>query len=1210
MNPFDYRTIPLQGKHLVEASAGTGKTYSLALIFLRLILQGVLPEKILVVTFTNAATAELKDRIRKFLRQSLSAANGCAVTDKDITDLINQADPAGIQDKIQAILDHFDELSIHTIHSFCHRVLNDYPFETDSFFNLELLKDDSDLLKEVIHDFFRIWIYPENPLISLKKHTISYYKELLKLKLQNPNAIIDLGIRLGTIEQAKARLTQADECFKDYIRLHGKAICLEVMPILAFRRKPSEIQTLHALCDTLQNFADHDWFSTDFIEDISIFSKLRKLVSFPKGLSFDSLSLETRIMVDRVEELIVVLDQVMIQLDYVFLDFSREHLDHAMNQKQVMTFDDTLVRLRRALRDKAYSERITHTLQQRFKVALIDEFQDTDPVQAEIVTTIFLDNSQSSCYLIGDPKQAIYGFRGADVYAYLNLSQQSWINQYTMQINYRSTPGMIQAVEKVFSRPDPFATEELIHFTEVKPSDQITNQRFMMADRPAVPLVVWHLVPEKLENGYRDKKNEKIRSGVIQNYLAELITFEIRHLLDVRNGYRIDGNSVQPHDIAILVRKGKEAIACKRNLEQHHIPATIDNSDSVFQSWETQEIRIIMDSVLRHNSLAGIKGVYLLDCMADYASGKIFGENQDGLSMADGLNLNEILLETLLDRFKTYYRVWCQFGCWKMFNQIMTDFQIRPNLLSYPDGERRLTNWIQIIELLQTEETEHHLLPMEIYRRMNEWIIEDQVSPDEHEIRLESDEDAVRIMTIHKSKGLEFPIVFSPFLYHCSIGLKKIFGINHQKPSAEEQDGHAYQTHIYLLKNGSTENVSAKQALEDNLRLAYVAMTRAKYRFYTAWGQFNTKGVSALDYLLGYSVDRNGNEISEYSPEAVNRLAESPDLFQVVDDFSYLSDTGRDFIPAWSSQSVPFLPARLFNRQMNTGWKVTSYSALAAGLRPSHSESDRDILRGISSEQSGFHPDTPLDFFAFPRGSHAGTACHEIFENIDFQQTDHTETIREVLQRNGYGYPSSHDWMPAFQTMLRHVLSHPLGNPDRSFRLMDISQHDRLSEISFCFPLQRVPKGFFIPRENLDTGQFEHSDHTETVEGFVHGFIDLVFHYHEHYYLVDWKSNYFGDRYDDYNLERMEEEMNKSGYILQYHLYTVALNSYLRRCLGRKYNYQTHFGGVFYLFIRGIQPELITRNTPPTGIYFVKPPEEEIRDWNRQLVGSDEMTYV
>jgi len=633
-----------------------------------------------------------------------------------------------------------------------------------------------------------------------------------------------------------------------------------------------------------------------------------------------------------------------------------------------------------------------------------------------------------------------------------------------------------------------------------------------------------------------------------------------------------------------------------------------------------------------------MKAFLLLDAMADYRRGTVTRWNRPGLSLMAELPQNQSLMENLMLDFKSYYRDWLYEGCWRMISRIMEDYHVRINLLSYPDGERRLTNWLQITELLQREESSRHLTPAESLRTLTGWMNRDEEPQDDQEIRLESDEDAVRIMTIHKSKGLEFPIVFSPFLYSCSETInsgRNPFSTCHIQ--SDQPENPSYRTLIVRSNEPTLMSQIRDELRQENLRLIYVAMTRSKYRFYTAWGPFDNRDTMSFSYLMEPD-DRSGSVVP-YQEKMADQSLFLIDSEPVPDT---QPDRGESESEISSTDQGQLLRARSFDRSIDQHWRITSYSGLAAGRHSvaGEIERDRDAEWTFPENQAPIdristHPEQP-GFIDFPRGAHAGTICHEIFEQIDFQDSDHSPVIREVLDQSGLADPpGAIDWTSIIQTMLNQVLSHPLeGEPDRSFCLNDIPRADRLSEIPFCFPLNRVPQSFFFPGIRSESTLLNDSPDPASsgstpaaaaadpatrsgyspisagndgwLEGYIHGFIDLVFRYRGRYYLLDWKSNHLGDHYRDYRPERLQQIMEESGYVLQYHLYTVALDQWLRSRLGKDYHYQDHFGGVYYLFIRGIQPR---SGRPaldtPTGIYYTKPSLEVIRKWADHLIAED-----
>ncbi|MFQ5483814.1 MAG: 3'-5' exonuclease, partial [Desulfobacterales bacterium] len=576
---------------------------------------------------------------------------------------------------------------------------------------------------------------------------------------------------------------------------------------------------------------------------------------------------------------------------------------------------------------------------------------------------------------------------------------------------------------------------------------------------------------------------------------------------------------------------------------------------------------------------------------------------------------------TLVSNFKEYFEVWDRSGFIRMFNLFMAKEQVRSRLLSFENGERRLTNLLHLAEILH-QESDKNNKGME---GLIKWLSEqrDPASPrlEEHQLRLESDENAVRIVTTHKSKGLEYDVVFYPFGWDGSlIKGDEVFFHDHDANRRLTLD-------LNPATDGKSRIFAQNELLAENLRLLYVAVTRAKIRCYLTWGQIRGTETSAMAYLFhgpdrpegvrtdddilselkaDFSTKKDDDLLADLK-DMVNRSNGSIELVtNFVDDSS---------VPASEEKVRDALVFRRFSGQIKTNWKVSSYSSLISHPAPQIELLDRDLDRSfnefLQNPEKGEQESAPLtgsdstDIFSFPKGSRAGIFFHEIFEEIDFAAMPFQCEQLVIDKLNGYGFDAK--WKETVCEMITRVLSAPLLKGGSRLTLSAIRQQDRISEMEFYFPLNLIESRtlrkifadfgphYISPEFSIQLEELSFSP----VEGFMKGYIDMVFQYEGRYYIVDWKSNLLGMTSTDYNQDSINMVMQDNFYYLQYHIYILALNQYLKLRMPT-YRYESEFGGVFYLFIRGIDQESGAGN----GIYFDLPKTDLIYALERTLIPS------
>ncbi len=844
-----------------------------------------------------------------------------------------------------------------------------------------------------------------------------------------------------------------------------------------------------------------------------------------------------------------------------FLAYAEGELRRRKELRAVRSFDDLIRGMHEALQ-RGGGSALARSVRRRYAAALIDEFQDTDPVQYSIFTTIF-GSDESLLYLIGDPKQAIYGFRGADIFAYMKAASSAG-TKATMDINRRSAPELVAAVNAMFSRVrDPFVFPE-IGFTPVSAAEHDTG------GDPSPGMRIW-FIPSSFA-AVEGKAVSKERAGGLAVAAVASETVAL-----------VSGGLYAPGDIAVLVRTRRQAREVQEALRSVGVPSVLYGTESVFASVEAVEVLRLLRAVNDPVNARLMRAALATD---------IIGMTGDDIAH---LSSGGRAWEEAIERFFDYHETWARHGFMRMFHSLLRREKVHGRLLRRPDGERVLTNVLHLAELLHRAQREERLGGDGIVKWLGAAIgnSEEPNSPEEHQLRLETDENAVTLITMHRSKGLEFPVVFcpftwdardigEPFLYHDPArGNRPVFNIG--AAPGEDGEGRA---------------AAAREQLAENLRLLYVAVTRAKRRCYLVWGRINKCAGSAPAYLFHNPGELDGGNIVEKLSVHVTGLDDGAmmrGLGELVKSCPGCIELGEIpqkeahvFRPARAK--APELRCRTFGGSVAGGRRVTSFSALAQGISVER-DYDHEYVRPSAPEK----PETG-SIFGFPRGARAGSCIHAVFEDIDFSLPDAVSaerTVREKLEL--YGFEPA--WTAALLGMVSSVLRSPLGSPGGVHLLESLGWPDRLHELEFTLPLGSItPAGlgsvFARAGGSGLIGDFAASIEKlgfQPVKGFLRGFIDLVFASGGRYYLIDWKSNHLGGLPSDYSPERMAAEMARHRYVLQYHLYAVALHRYLAIRL-EGYEYARHFGGVFYLFVRGMDP------SDPThpGVYFDLPPVELI----------------
>ncbi len=1016
----------ITGKNLIEASAGTGKTYSIALIFLRLILEKKVPLKeILVMTFTQAATAELKSRIRSFIKTALEHTEKDG-DDENISAIIrNIREFPDFEERFNLLKEaalFFDEAAIFTIHSFCARMLKEFAFESGASYDSEMVKSGLELVESVVDDFWRS------------------------------------EISTGKIRIGEENISKIHESLYNFAyKISGKPL-LEIYP---------ENETT----DNLQSL---------------IFTEL--------------------------------------------FTYLRKNLPKKKEELGVETFDDLLTSLYKGL-NSADGIKLKEAIGKKYRAALIDEFQDTDTLQYAVFSTIFGDK-EKMLFLIGDPKQSIYAFRGADIFSYIKASNEAE-QKFTLGTNFRSHSRLVEAFNIVFGTENPFVFNE-IAYNNVISAGKKDKEILIIEEREAPPFVIW--------NSYEPKGMAKTNASKM---ITEAVSEEITRLLNKSvAGTAYFGTKEKPlkaSDIAILVNSGYEGEEIKKALEKKGVPSSSSTSENVFASSVAKELFQIMFAMANPSEEKVIRAALITSSI-----GKTIDELNE-------ISENEKGREELLTLFKKLNKLWKDSSFISSCAELMRNFSIKKRLLSMENGERKLTNFLHLIELLHSDSLENFFSPEELLSHFEKKIIHADERVEEYEQRLDKDDEVVTIITIHKSKGLQYPVVFVPFLFRGGES-KELWRTIHE------------ETKEYLvLEKDKFKEKSEAEATAEAMRLFYVALTRAEQRLYTGWGNFYS-GLARIPFSTSSGERFFGN---------LQRFQQFPELFEIK---SYPTLSGEKFDNQTNSCK---LISQEFKGFIDKKWGIASYSSLTA-----HSESTAELPDYDAEEGEIIEKET---YPMLPKGEKTGSMLHEILEKIDYISPD-----KKIFSETISKYYATSQQTENFEKGTFQIIEKTLVSPlfDDGFSLSMLEKSKRINEMEFYFPVDKINSAtidnYFIKcRKRLfpEISEKVLSPNLRRNElaGFFHGFIDIIFGYKDNFFIADWKSNSLSDYSDD----SLKKAIIKHNYDIQYMVYAVALKRYLfsRGC-------DFSFGGVFYFFLRGIEPAEFRK-----GMFFVKPETSEIEEF-------------
>ena len=1148
MSHLDPKTVVLSGLNVIEASAGTGKTYTLAELYLRLILeQGLTVDQILVVTYTRAATEELRDRLREKL---VEARDGL---------LSEPVHDVALRQRLSLAIQSFDESAIFTIHGFCQRVLGDFAFESGLSFDLELVGDDQQLLQGMVDDFWRKQITTADA--RLAQHLIAR-RETPETLLQSIRPLLgkpylqtlpvpDVDIE-QIYQQAQSQFERVKQLWLDEQE--------KVMAVLQDKtllngnkyRSASVERWLVLLADLLSQtkvpsrlFDGFERFTPAKLEDA-----LKKGKALPELFFWRAC--------EGLQEQVVQMQAAQAlqyqKLRLFALQTVQAEMPARKQQQQVQSYDDLLLNLEQALAGEQ-GDWLAAKLRAQYPAALIDEFQDTDPVQYASFNRIYA-GSDLPVFLVGDPKQAIYSFRGADIFTYLT-AKSSTNAEHTLGTNWRSHPNLVSAVNSLFSRQtQPFIYDEIPFYPVAAARDEFA---VLSVNGQSAPLqLLWADEDKPLSK----KEMTALSASVTADEIAKLLNeaaVDQATLLDEKTQEAV---ILTGGDIAVLVRNHKQAYTMQQCLQQRGINSVQQGRENVFASAESLMLERVIKAIAEPDNTMAMTAALATDLWA-YDASSLYALQQDEAAWSDQFEL-----------FYDLHQVWLRSGFMRAFRQLLNHISGQQRLLSLPGGERKLTNLLHLAELVQAQSTQQDGGMSSILQWFASRIQSIDPNDETGQLRLESDEQLVHIITVHKSKGLEYPIVFCPFLWDSQIRTTKDEVISFHDADAN------YQPYVAFAEPDLTRASEAnkKEQEAEVLRLLYVALTRARERCVICWG--NAKGVaeSGLFSLLHPTATDADSKLMLADVAALAGASAGTISLEVM-----AVDQAVDYQAKQNGQNT--FAAKEFEGELQAPWRVGSFSTLTQGHDAELPDYDAQANADVPVVQ--VQERHVLDRFSFPRGAQAGTCLHAIFEFLDFASDDdiaiHALVNKTLLQ---YGFETH--WTAVVCDWVKSVCNTELS-AHSGLKLNRLSHSQRLDELAFYFPvaglsvsgIQQSLLPLLAPESPLAKviSQLQFFDLT----GFMKGFIDLVFEDQGRFYIVDYKSNHLGHQQTGYQTDELNQAMISHDYPLQYLIYSLALHRYLRLRLP-DYDPEQHLGGAYYLFIRGIQPEW-----GQAGVFYDKP---------------------
>ena len=1193
-------SFDLWGSRLIEASAGTGKTWTIAALYLRLVLghggehgfeRPLRPSEILVMTFTRAATRELSDRIRERLLNAAQCFRGERLVepgDEFLSTLMLGYAPGPERNRAAWALamaaESMDDASVHTIDAWCQRMLKEHAFDSGSLFDEELVADEEAMRIEAAQDYWRQACYPLAPeplsqILDIWGGVDALIADMRDLMSQDIPAQAGQGTLADVLTQATAQRAAALGQLKE-----GWAVRAQTMQDWLDGQTATKNSGWDGRKLSSKNYSNwlgtlKDWANGQ-LEDEKPDLKTGWDRFTPEGLmearkaDAPAIALPPEFAQFAVfKEEIEKLPEISVAVRLHAAAKVAQRLLQLKRQTSSFGFSDMLNRLNAALRGEN-GARLRERILAQYPVILIDEFQDTSPLQYQIFDQIYQTQSndkQSALLLIGDPKQSIYGFRGADIYSYMQARRATTGRHYVLETNFRSTESLVGVVNHWFAHADGARSEGAfmyrkgednpLPFVKVKANGR--QEQLVNSQGPVPAMTLVHDL--EIHNS----------EGMRKLFAARCAEQIVSWLNDPHAGFAEPSAAgepgkafkpLRPADIAVLVRTGKEAAAVRRELARRSVASVyLSDKDSVFESEEAHDLVHWLRAVATPQDVRLVR--------AGLAT-RTVGLSLDELGW---LASDDEAFDARSEQLRQLRTVWQMQGVLAMLRQTLHQLGLASRWLIASDGERRLTNFLHLAELLQTASS-----TLDGEQALIRWLLteinEGGAQGDEQVVRLESDADLVKVITIHKSKGLEYPLVCLPYAASFREKDRRFTSF----VNLTDEEGHR---DLRLQFSKDELALADRDRLREDLRLLYVALTRARH---TLW--------------VGFAAVKTGNSTACISHKsAAGYVLGGTDPIDAADWLAPLEQfaaTCADIVlqPAALSTPCTTLTRSLadvalqdrpnYQADFERNWMIGSFSRLARDLtpllatselsplqspRPADDEpSQADSANDAPAVQRVQTQGSPVTWHKFARGTEAGNFLHDQLEWLATEEfaLEGNELLaarlRRRCERAGRGAHAE-----VVVSWLTEVVQTILPGPQAA--LADLV--NVLPEMEFWLPAHRMEAKEIDAqcRQYLLPGIERPGLAERQLHGMLMGFADLVFEYQGKFWVLDYKSNHLGDDDAAYDSDALERSMAEHRYDVQAAIYMLALHRLLKLRLGSDYQPAEHLGGAVYLFLRGVK---------------------------------------
>ncbi|QCI16115.1 exodeoxyribonuclease V subunit beta [Buchnera aphidicola] len=1153
MNTYNFKKlnifkICLNGVNLIESSAGTGKTFTIVLLYLRLLLgvgrkkhykKKLLVQQILIVTFTNAAKEELYIRIKNGIQNLYLACINNATKDPILKSFLKEIhNIKEATDILYNAQNNINNCAIYTIHGFCQNILELHTFNYNITFKDTIIENEDDLYLQATQDFWRYYFYnlPENisKIIyqdySSPDYLLKKIKRLCYIKSENFTKKLIKNTRL--IKNHEKNIKKINNFKKIWLK-NNKKLLIQINE-LKINKKIYNVFNISRWINNITIWAESE--TKDYImpDSLRYFSQTNIKKNIKNNIILNNIIFkETEKILNNNFSLKKIIIQDAIQnINYFLLKEKKT--------QSLLGFNDLLSILLKIIKKEKFLQNL---IREKYPAAFIDEFQDTNIEQYKIFDLLYKKNKKIALFLIGDPKQAIYSFRGADIFSYL-YAKSKIKKCYFLDTNWRSSQKICHAINFLFSQHNnPFIFQN-IQFQPIKPSCQNFNIDFIINGISQIPISFF----------LQDKKEVYIDE--YQIWIAKQCAKEISYWLSssklgktkiiTKKGEK----NLTANDIAVLVRNQKEACLIQKELQKLNITSIYSsNKTSIFHIFDAQELLWILESILEPDNQKLLKQSISTHILKNISS----------IMIKKSTNRQSYFL---IEKLYEYYNMWEKIGIFQMIKTMILEYQITSSIIEIHKNYEKNLNFLHLAELLEEQFQFFDKKTSLIYWFQKKITNKNKPTCNEY-IRSINKSESIKIITIHKSKGLEYPIVWIPF----SVDF-------YQSKDFFYHDEKTYKIFFDREENKKSLKKSDEERLAEDIRFLYVALTRSIVHC--------SIGIACL---LKNKKNKNYSDIHKSALGYIiqnGKIMNYDNLFKQLNILSgnkyiEIKHNSNNKTSSIYKKSIYLISKSItLKKNINKIDTITSFTQLQKENKCLIKETFLEDSLNINKKKKS----KKLTIHTFPQGKKTGLMMHYILKNLCYLKNKNTDWFSKILDK----YDFSLQWIPVLTSWIKNIITTSIHN--EKIVLSKINKNRFLTELEFFLPIKNT---LYSKELNIIMQSFDLISNTSPklffnpVKGTLTGFIDLVFFWKKKYYILDYKSNYLGIDNSFYSDQNIKKEMIKKRYDLQYQIYTIAIHKYLQKKV-KNYNYQNDFGGVFYIFLRAISD-----NMKNNGIFYTFP---------------------